>query len=363
MDEDSECEPDNAADNVSIHSDEEPEVHGNSIHSDKRASIDNAIQQPNEEFEEEFDSSKRLSINSNRKSSIKNVSIPSGGFDDEVHSINKSLHSNRNVSMAASFNKSDNSEQEIVIVRKKNKLKTKIMKILNFTQSEPQIVVPSDVQNPNVRRSKRTRIKPLEFWRGQRPLYKVETNEVSCGKPVIAPTLVGVNQGSHIVKRTFVRKPKPKVKNIVETVTPPPPAKVQHKLDNIFDLTIHNSSMKKYFNENIAEDVDYVIPFSNYKWKDSDKSKGISTAIIEKIGNNAFGMIKFNSRAEKAKTKSSDYISHFTVLYGVVSLKVKSNPPIIVKSGTYFKVDRSTSYSIKNCRDDEALVSFTIIRN
>lgn len=264
---------------------------------------------------------------------------------------------------SASKSECEESSKEIVITRKPKKadrsLKRKILNELNF---EPAIITPSDgegVSGRPLRRSARNRVLPLDYWRGQRPVYKVEVKTNEAGKKVPICTLVGINKGQSYpeVKRKVNRKSKKAAAVPVET------KQAKQNAESVLNLSVHNKKFAKYAKDDGEIEQEGVVPFSHYQWKESKMSNGVSTTIINKMGKHAFGMLRLDNGAKKGETKTGDYVTHFTVLYGVVLIKVASKPQVLIKPGSSFVVDKSTTYSVKNCRDDQALVSFAVMKD
>ncbi len=75
----------------------------------------------------------------------------------------------------------------------------------------------------------------------------------------------------------------------------------------------------------------------------------------------AVRMLKLGLMAQKMKSLTGDYVTRMTVTYQM--LKIDNNSEVIVKTNTYFRVDKRTNYSIKNCRNDSAFISFVILKD
>jgi hypothetical protein len=104
---------------------------------------------------------------------------------------------------------------------------------------------------------------------------------------------------------------------------------------------------------------------NDLNWIKSKQNDGVMTALIRKNRSNgeAVGMLKLGPMAQKTRSLTGDYVTHMTVTYGALGLKIENNSEVIVKTNTYFRVDKRTNYSIKNCRNDSAVISFVILKD
>lgn len=230
----------------------------------------------------------------------------------------------------------------------------------NVSSSDDNIRPTDESLTENKRRSNRNRVHTLNFWEGQRPLYK--SNKDDKGVPL--STLVGVSD----VKREpqhkrNIGKRSPRVRRNSF-------ANGDLKMENILNLSIHNKKLlqqqklrKRLHPDDEEENQEFILSYSKMDFKNSKNSPGISTAIINKISNIAFGKLKFETKSVKKKTKTGDYVTHFNVVYGTLLLTIDGKADSIVKTGFYFHVDKQTTYSITNLRDDEAMIDFTIIKD
>ena len=138
------------------------------------------------------------------------------------------------------------------------------------------------------------------------------------------------------------------------------------KMANILDLSIHNAKLAKRLatvDSEALADHEFVLAYEKIEFKESKNSRGIYTAIMRKVSNIAFGKLKFDPKAEKRKTKTGSYVTYFNVVYGTLLLRLEHEKPgTVVKTGYYFQVDKDTNYSIKNLREDNAMIDFTIVK-
>ncbi|KAF7494469.1 hypothetical protein SSS_05627 [Sarcoptes scabiei] len=261
-----------------------------------------------------------------------------------AYSDDSDIEQNNNEVNSIKSNRNYDSSPEVIIKRKKinyNKKTIKDLKIENFSKA--------------LRRSDRHRIKPLDYWRGQRPIYKFDNQNVN-GSVVHFPTLIGVLQGTDL----RVKRRSRKVNRKFDDKNPKQCISGANRMEDILNLSIHS---KKFKTAQFEEENKFVKTLAGLSFKASDKSKGIHTAIVDKGDKGrAFGMIKFEPYAKKKTGKNGDYATHFTVLYGVLILKVKSEHETLIKTGSYFKINPSSEYSIKNIRNDEALLQFSVIK-
>ncbi len=263
----------------------------------------------------------------------------------------------------------------------KDSLKRRIAKHLD---EHSAVIRPSDTTF-DCRRSKRNRVRPVNYWAGERPLYqKSITKDGNC-----VSTLVGVSSVRRIEptrigrKRTASasakgRKSKGKEAEVVsgklmiKTVNkrlitllflPPPPQSAAQKMENILNLSIHKKKLANATADSSRADPEHVRAFAELDFTESKNSQGVFTVMTKREDKIALGKLKFNPRAKKVPTKTGNYVTHFNVVYGTLLLKVNNDKVgSIIKSGFYVNVDSQTTYSIENLRNDQAVLDFTIIQ-
>nr|XP_046914141.1 probable WRKY transcription factor protein 1 isoform X2 [Dermatophagoides farinae] len=262
----------------------------------------------------------------------------------------------------------DSSSPELIIRRhKKQKQKNYFDRMLKIVTNNDNIA-PVNYEN-NLRRSQRNRIKPLDYWRGQRPIYKMEQKQIN-DQVVTMPTIVGIAKPCQpVIKRRRFNK-KTNKRNInnnaddngnnnehqcYETQTS---SNARTKLQDILNLSVQS---KKIPQKSLINCPEFVKNIPSLNFKPSEKSKGIHTALIEKDDRGrAFGMMRFESFASKKKGRNGSYTTYFMVIYGAFILKVDDEDDVLIKSGSYFKILPKSEYSIKNVRNDESLIHFLV---
>ncbi|OTF71854.1 hypothetical protein BLA29_000889 [Euroglyphus maynei] len=259
----------------------------------------------------------------------------------------------------------DRSSPELIILRKKkrqNKL-DQMLKIVTNNDDSPPVNYDT-----HLRRSRRNRIRPLDYWRGQRPIYQMEHRQIN-NQIVTMPTIVGVAKPREpaIIKRRRLNKKENKRKIDDKKVNEKNDDKKDDdhhpihgpKFNDILNLSIHSKKFKK---KPAIDCPEYVKSYSGFTFKPSDLSKGIHTALVDNDPERAVGMIRFEPLATKKLGKNVPFYTYFTVIYGTLIIKVDGEEDALVKTGSYFKICPRATYCIKNVREDEALIQFLIIK-
>ncbi|KAH9415679.1 hypothetical protein DERP_000169 [Dermatophagoides pteronyssinus] len=260
------------------------------------------------------------------------------------------------------------STSELIITRQKKKKRPNHLDLMLKNGKSNDNISPVDYDN-YLRRSQRNRIQPLDYWRGQRPIYKMENRKIN-NQIVTMPTVVGVakplrpliKQRRANTKSNQRKTHDDKVDNHHEhhCAERQTSSNGGQKFYDILNLSIHS---KKFKTKSITDCPEFVKSYSGLIFKPSDKSKGIHTALIEKDDRGtAFGMIRFEPLAMKKLGRNGPYATYFTVIYGTLILKVNDENETVVKTGSHFKIFPKAQYYIKNVRKDEALIQFSVIR-
>ena len=214
---------------------------------------------------------------------------------------------------------------------------------LHIEQSELQ-----EEEQVRLRRSKRKRMPVMEYWRGQRPIYKRDSTGI-CEK-VVAIADGSIDQPKQRKKRkTNKRKADSDHKS--------------HSQTNIFDLSLHKKV--NIFDNTINKESLHIKSMESLNWKKSSQSVGVDIAIINKnkTKGDAIGMLRIKGFGEKKKSKTGGYATHLTVTYGALTLKIEDSDDVIVRTGDSFTVNSDTNYSLVNLRKDLAYLSFTVLRD
>ncbi|KAH9395692.1 hypothetical protein TYRP_020429 [Tyrophagus putrescentiae] len=238
----------------------------------------------------------------------------------------------------------------------KDSLKRRIAKHLD---EHSAVIRPSDTTF-DCRRSKRNRVRPVNYWAGERPLYqKSITKDGNC-----VSTLVGVSSVRRIEptrigrKRTASAAAKGRKSKGKEAEV-----SAAQKMENILNLSIHKKKLANATADSSRADPEHVRAFAELDFTESKNSQGVFTVMTKREDKIALGKLKFNPRAKKVPTKTGNYVTHFNVVYGTLLLKVNNDKVgSIIKSGFYVNVDSQTTYSIENLRNDQAVLDFTIIQ-
>ncbi|CAG2113863.1 unnamed protein product [Medioppia subpectinata] len=197
-----------------------------------------------------------------------------------------------------------------------------------------------------LRRSKRNRLPIMEFWRGQRAVYKRDSTGIT-------ERIVTVMEGSQDITKKR-KNTKRGTKRKLDF------GQKRDKEINIFDLSLHKKVKTKNDNKNAT----LFKSFESLVWKPSPHSEGVDIAIVNKnrAKGEVIGMVRLQELATKKKSLTADYETHLTVTYGALQLKLDDSK-CIIKTGDSFTIESNTNYSLCNLRKDIAYLSFTILKD
>ncbi|RWS09511.1 hypothetical protein B4U79_17685 [Dinothrombium tinctorium] len=215
-----------------------------------------------------------------------------------------------------------------------------------------------DLGEEGTRKSKRIRVKPCEFWRGERPIYQIDS-ESECW------SLVGVQKGFKPFEKTYRKSVRKNQKRSEHK-------NVEHQR-NYNDLSIHvpNASeilrenelkIKQLVDMNILKKADNLDWRSAYKLADGSNPTDVEMAFIEtdRKRGTGWGLLRMCGLAKKPSCLTGNYSSLYTILHGAVQVEVGDCSPTILKSGSLFEIPPSTSYTFTNLRNDEARFMFIL---
>jgi len=207
-----------------------------------------------------------------------------------------------------------------------------------------------------LRRSRRNKVHPTEYWRGERPIYKRDSTG-------LAFVIESVSEGS--LEAPVKRKISQKRKNVdVDN------CRKRSKM-NMMDMSIHVSGKEKLVKENelkkkAGQNEKYIKLEKDLKWKESKVvGADVLMAIIEKSADKkvAHGLLKIAPLKKKPPQETDNYTAHFVVICGAMRVKIASNQSVLVKNGDCFSAPPRTSYVIENLRKDEAYLHFTAVKH
>lgn len=216
---------------------------------------------------------------------------------------------------------------------------------------------PSRSPTPGLRRSRRTRVPPLEYWRNQRIKYDKELKTI------------GIEEGFEIMTRKKIERKKSsnlkgdKLKNKLES-------------SNCSELSVHD---KSYLNSNSLNDANKIYSISDYINSDEilpdcvgfyralewitpeggqpSKDDPIQFAKSLMFPNAITGFMKICSLQEKPLQYFPNHSALFIILYGKVSVMI-NDTTFLLETGDVFHVPVGNAYSIKNVRRDNVKLCF-----
>lgn len=219
----------------------------------------------------------------------------------------------------------------------------------------PELLRPADYEAPadGLRRSRRARIPRMQHWLNEQPVYKYESVKVG-GQVIELPKLMEVYKPAAAVPvvRKAVRR------NNAQQRKPA-------SFEDHFNLSIHYKKAKKVLQEQEEEelDSDIVHKYRNYNWVESKQCSDVLLAIISQHEHTATGMLRFSPMALKKAAKSAGRTTDFIVSHGTFLVNlISQSRNFVVSTGDNFVVSPGEEYSIKNCRTDEGLISFHVVK-
>ncbi|XP_058430020.1 centromere protein C isoform X3 [Marmota monax] len=248
-------------------------------------------------------------------------------------------------------NNSDACDEEVQERLDDSRLKR--TKVSPEKKTHHKLILPSNT--PNVRRTKRIRFKPLEYWRGER----IDYQETSSGEFVIGGILSPVTVTS-----------KRKAKGNVERVK---------KVTNRKRMCLHNDERKNKLILNV--DISLRDPLQPTPVKDPETREIVLMDLIKPQDTYQFfvehgglkvyktldtplfstGKLILGPYEEKGKQHVGQDILIFYVHFGDL-LCTLFESPYLITTGDSFYVPSGNYYNIKNLLNDESILLFTQIK-
>jgi len=200
--------------------------------------------------------------------------------------------------------------------------------------------LPND-EDEAPRRSQRNKMKPLEFWRGELPIYKLEPNGTRL--------IIGVTKGASpdFRKRKVLRR------NPIKRVK-------QDRFNLSTHVPLNQSCIER--SDKAKDKMKGLTLLQNLKWNVSKASQNVFIASIHESSSETRkrGFIKIMGNHEKPSQSTGSYDSDLMVVDGKVSVTIGDSVPIILSTGDAFSIPPFTYYSIRNLRNDDAFLSFYV---
>lgn len=211
-------------------------------------------------------------------------------------------------------------------------------------------------EQPVRRYPTRQRVKKLEFWRNQRIRYGRDSTG-TCFK------VVGVEEGT----RSYDPEPKSRKKDKYKN-RGSKGSRGQGRRLNLMDLSIHASidpstqNNKKWVRK-LQKGKHLLESLRDVNFNPSAVSPEVEIALTHKVGTFSRGMLKLKPFATKTRQQTVVPTTIFAVLHGVVAIVVNDEPAVILKTGGSLELQNKTWYSIENLRNDDAVLTFNILRS
>ncbi|CCE85826.1 Piso0_005461 [Millerozyma farinosa CBS 7064] len=246
------------------------------------------------------------------------------------------------------------------------------------------IIKPSPLPSPppdGLRRSKRTRISPLAFWRNERVVYTranehMQGPDTTLARDIERIPLQEIKEVVHIPevpeqnpqpkKRPRGRPPKnssPKSKR----PSPKPPAVYEYESDPeisgsewFSDKTLTLRVFEGPNDKRVERDIAWAPNEGNFI--DSPNTEGLENFKVATLFGNdrdftAGGLIEFPYGGFKNLRNSSDSVYIFHVVKGLIEVTLNEDKFVVTK-GCSFQVPRANSFAFKNLSQDNSKLFF-----
>lgn len=257
-----------------------------------------------------------------------------------------------------------------------------------FVDKTPTIIYPdNDEQDDStVRRSNRIRVRPLDWWRLQKPKYKLD-NLTKCltiegidkgfkvDNPFKKKRTRTLNQKSKKLKKSkdkklIKRKHYESLDSEEDDKESEQEIKIKKRRYSPNEVSIHQqlNNTAIALSEKIKAEASEFCTQNDLKWTESKQSKGVHIAFMSRKkdpnGNTqATGFMKLESLLKKPVQRSANYVTRYVVMFGAASVVIDNKSPVILKSMDSFVVNKNTLFSIDNLRTDELLLYFDVTKN
>ncbi|XP_062349730.1 centromere protein C [Cinclus cinclus] len=225
-------------------------------------------------------------------------------------------------------------------------LNYKLRHLLSHTTARHKIVMPSNT--PNVRRTKRIRLRPLEYWRGERINYTVDPS----GELVISGLVLPETQSPRKSKKR--KKDHPKQKR-AKTNRREIPASLDHSLADASKPTI---VVDPVTNKEVHRDCINAESSRTCVIKDEavEIYKDLSTSLF------ATGVLILKPYKEKGHQFVHTDTVAFRIIHGKVIVTLHKTSYCLTE-GDCFYVPAGNGYNIRNLLNEESVFLFTQLKD
>lgn len=273
-------------------------------------------------------------------------------LDEELEKESLNMTANKTPTDQLTKNQSTFIVKSLKKPEKKQKFKNMIKKLdkipkyyETFVDKTPTIIYPQikddqaeAEEERSVRRSKRIRVRPLDFWRSQKPKYKLDKNTKCL-------TIEGIDKGfaidnpfrkrrtrssrSKSKKGSKQQKRKREEASDDENINEVKMKKIRYEPN---EISIHQEINKSAIeiSEKIKKEATEFCSQNDLEWTESKQSKGVFMAFMsrrkDRNGNTqATGFMKLTSLLKKPTQKSANYVTRYVVMFGCASVVIGKN--------------------------------------
>ncbi|NXQ38142.1 CENPC protein, partial [Catharus fuscescens] len=240
----------------------------------------------------------------------------------------------------------DSSEQDDTSSDDPEDLNCKLRCLLSDEIARHKIVMPSNT--PNVRRTKRIRLRPLEYWRGERVNYAVDPS----GELVISGLVHPETQSPRKIEK---RKKDHSKQSRDETNRREMPANLDH---NLADMSKPVIVVDPVTNTEVPLDCINPAGICTYLLKDETMEvyKDLNTSLF------ATGILILKPYKEKGR----QFVHRSTVVFRIIRGKVivtLHKTSYCMSAGDSFYVPAGNEYNIHNLLNEESVILFTQVKS
>ncbi|XP_032916018.1 centromere protein C isoform X2 [Catharus ustulatus] len=240
----------------------------------------------------------------------------------------------------------DSSEQDDTSSDDPEDLNCKLRCLLSDEIARHKIVMPSNT--PNVRRTKRIRLRPLEYWRGERVNYAVDPS----GELVISGL---VHPETQSPRKSEKRKKDHSKQSRDETNRKEMPANLDH---NLADMSKPVIVVDPVTNTEVPLDCINPAGICTYLLKDETMEvyKDLNTSLF------ATGILILKPYKEKGR----QFVHMSTVVFRIIRGKVivtLHKTSYCMRAGDSFYVPAGNEYNIHNLLNEESVILFTQVKS
>ncbi|XP_072191674.1 uncharacterized protein [Excalfactoria chinensis] len=221
-------------------------------------------------------------------------------------------------------------------------LHCQIKNLLSDEIGKQKIVLPSNT--PNVRRTKRIRLKPLEYWRGERLTYTLKPS------------------GRLLISGIAGAEAEPHMKNKLKSHHKQKRAKTRSEVAECLDIPLGDASKPTSIVDPVTSQ-EVLLECINSGSSHSCFFEDESIKIYKSLNTSYFAVGKLILKP--LKEKGHQFVHMDTIAFYVIRGKIiitLHKTSYYLTSGDYFYVPAGNGYNVRNLLDEESVLHFTQLK-